>query len=240
MRQTTIDIILPAYFEQENIKKVITGIEKYVKTPHKITVVLQDKHDPTLPVVTSLIKITKSLNIIVTKNGKGMLKALSEGFKRTKAPIIVIMMADLSDNPKDIDKMVAKINNGADLVCASRYMPQGKRIGGPKVKGLLSYIACFTLHTFIRIPTTDATNAFKCVRRTLIDAIKIESKEGFEMPLELSVKAFHLGFVIADIPTTWRDRESGKSKFKLWQNLALYTKWYIYAITHRNTLSVAK
>ena len=233
MPQNILDIIIPTYHEQENIEKVIKQIQKYVKTPHVITIVLQDKTDPTITVLKPLQKNVKNLRIIFTRSGIGMLKALKEGFKSTHAPIITIMMGDLSDDPKDIDKMVIEINKGYDLVCASRYSNYGKRVGGPKIKGLLSYLACKSLNLILKLPTNDATNAFKCFRRTLIKKITIKSREGFEMPLELTVKAFHKGMKITEIPTVWKDREKGRSKFSLWRNIPLYLRWYLFGILNR-------
>lgn len=233
MTSPRIDIILPAYREEGNIEKALTGIKKYVKTPHLVTVVLQDKQDPTIDSVKTIQKTTKNIQMIFTTNGKGMLKALKKGLVATKNPIIVIMMADLSDDPKDIDKMIAKIDKGYDLVCASRYIRKGKRIGGPKMKGLLSYFAGVSLNKLTGIPTSDATNAFKCFRRSVIEQIIIQSTEGFEMPLELTIKAFNKGFKITEVPTVWRDREKGKSKFDFWKNIPLYLRWYIYGILHK-------
>jgi dolichol-phosphate mannosyltransferase len=230
MVRNTIDIILPAYHEEGNIEKVLAGIKKYVKTPHHITIVLQDKKDPTIEVIQKQQKTARNIQMIFTTDGKGMLKALKKGFASTKNSIMVIMMADLSDDPKDIDKMIAQINNGFDLVCGSRYIHNGKRIGGPKMKGFLSYLACISLKQLIGLPTYDATNAFKCFRRSLLKKIDIESKQGFEMPLELTVKAFKKGFKIADVPTTWRDREKGVSKFYLLRDIPLYLRWYMYAL----------
>jgi glycosyltransferase involved in cell wall biosynthesis len=170
------------------------------------------------------------MRIIYTDNGKGMLKALKKGFETSTSEIVVITMADLSDDPADIEKMVAKVDEGYDFVCASRYMPGGKHIGGPFLKGFLSYVGCKTLRFFTGIPTNDATNAFKCFRREVVRDMTIESKEGFELPLELAVKAYKKGFKITEIPTTWRDREKGKSKFMLWRNIWFYLRWYLYGV----------
>lgn len=234
MTNHKVDIILPAYYEQENIHKAVSNIEKYVKTPHLTTIVLQDKNDPTFSVIKTLQKKNKNLNVIFTKEGVGMLKALKEGFKQTNSPIITIMMADLSDDARDIDKMIAKINNGFDLVCASRYSQKGKRVGGSVLKGFLSYLACKSLSKLTGLPTQDATNAFKTFKRSLIKQITMESKEGFELPLELTVKAFHNGFKITEIPTTWNDRKKGKSKFLLFKNIPLYLKWYRHGIINNH------
>lgn len=230
MSAKKIDIIIPAYHEQENITKVISLIRKHVKTPSVITVVIQDRKDPTIRVVNKLKKNNKDLRIIFTTDGIGMLNALKKGISSSAKDIIVITMADLADDPRDIDKMVAKIYSGYDLVCGSRYMKGGSHSGGPLLKGLISKYGCLSLRLFSGIPTHDATNAFKCFRRSILNKIIIESKEGFELPLELCVKAYKNGFKISEVPTNWKDRVRGNSKFKLWSNLKYYLKWYIFCI----------
>jgi dolichol-phosphate mannosyltransferase len=233
MIKETVDIILPVYHEEENIEQVILGIDKYVKTPHITTLVLQDKKDPTIPVITKVRRKDKTIRIIYTQDGKGMLKALRRGITHSTSEIIVITMADLSDDPRDIDKMILKIKKGYDLVCASRYMKGGKHTGGPRIKGFLSYLGCKTLKLLTDIPTNDATNAFKCFRRGIINQITIESEEGFELPLELTVKAYTLGLKITEIPTSWKDRVKGNSQFTLLTNLKFYLKWYFYGVKKR-------
>lgn len=233
MKIKQIDIILPTFHEEDNIAHVIRGIHDYVKTPHLITIVLQDKKDPTIPIIKKLQKKIKNIQTVFTTNGKGMLKALQKGFAVTKNDIIVVMMSDRSDNPRDIDKMFRTITNGSDLVCASRNLQKGKRVGGPKIKHFLSFAASTSLHALIKLPTTDATNAFKCFKRSLLKQITIESTEGFAFPLELTVKIFYLGKKITDIPTVWQDRKMGQSQFNIFNNLQHYLKWYLFALIQR-------
>lgn len=230
MKQPLLDIVIPAYHEEDNIERTIAGIKAYVQTKHRILVVWQDKKDPTIPTLRRLQKKHKNLFLIQSMEGVGVVKALVTGLKTAKAEILVIMMADLSDNPKDIDKMVKQIDKGYDLVCASRYSGRGDRIGGPIIKGILSRIGCLTLRFLSGIPTNDATNAFKCLRKDVLSDITIESIGGFELPLELTVKAYKNGRKITEIPTVWRERESGNSKFKLLQWFPQYVRWYMYAI----------
>jgi dolichol-phosphate mannosyltransferase len=226
-----LTILLPVYHEEENIQRVVSLIERHVKTPHTIMIIYDTKEDPTVLIVKKLQE--NNSHILIEKNmyGTGIVNALKTGFKKARSDILLIMMADLSDNPKDIDKMVKKIDEGYDLVCASRYSANGRRVGGPVVKGFLSYLSCISLAMFTGIPTNDATNAFKMFRKDLIKTIQIESVGGFELPLELTVKAFVSGKSIAEIPTVWRERKTGKSKFKLLQWLPQYLKWYFYALT---------
>jgi glycosyltransferase involved in cell wall biosynthesis len=226
-----LDIVLPVFHEEENVRPLIEGILKNVKTPCVITAVIQDPKDPSIEILKKMQNKTNNLKILFTKNGTGMLKAIKAGIEATSSPLIILTMADLSDDPVDIDRIVEKLENGYDLVCGSRYMKGGRHIGGPLVKNFLSYAGCKTLRLFTGIPTNDATNAFKGFKRKVFEKIEIESKEGFELPLELTVKAFRQGFNITEIPTTWKDREKGKSKFKIWKNIKYYLRWYFYALS---------
>jgi len=139
-------------------------------------------------------------------------------------------MADLSDDVAAIDKMYKLLQNKFDIICASRYMPGGNKIGGPFIKTLLSKFAGISLHFFAGMPTHDATNAFKLYRRKVLNSITIESTGGFEYSLEILAKAKRLGYKITEIPTTWKDRENGKSRFKLFQWLPSYLRWYLFTI----------
>jgi hypothetical protein len=84
------------------------------------------------------------------------------------------------------------------------------------------------------VPTHDATNAFKIYDRAMVKSFKIESKGGFELNLELTVKAFLAGYRITEVPSTWRDRTSGQSRFRLWKWLPYYLRWYFYAFRRKS------
>ena len=90
-----------------------------------------------------------------------------------------------------------------------------------------------TLHWFAGVPTHDPTNNFKLYSRRFLDAVTIESTAGFELALELTVKATQQGLPVAEIPTTWRDRTAGKSNFKLRKWLPNYLHWYRVAFMSR-------
>ena len=224
-----IDIILPVYKEQDNIERVLEGIKKYVKVPSTVNLVFHSKADPTIPVVKKILKSYKNVKMFVSPK-KGLISQFTYGFKKTTSPIIVIMMSDLSDDPKDIDKMIKKINEGYDLVCASRYIEKGKRRGGSKLKAFLSYAGCESLYMFTGLKSHDATNAFKAFRRNLLKDIVIESSVGYEMPLELIIKAHLKGYKIAEIPTIWTERDTGYSKFKLLRYIPNYLRWYLHGV----------
>lgn len=154
------------------------------------------------------------------------MNAIKTGFKKSQGKTIVILMADLSDDISQVDKMYDLIEKGYDVVCGSRYMPGGKKIGGPLIKTFLSKTAGLTLHWFFKVPTHDSTNAFKMYRKSIFKKIEIKSTGGFEYSLEIILKAFKNGYKITEIPTTWKDRDSGKSNFKILKWLPKYTSLY--------------
>src|SRR5258706_3121504 len=112
-------------------------------------------------------------------------------------------------------------------------MKGGHQVGGPLLKRLLSRAAGLSLHHLAGVPTHDPTNNFKLYRRTFLAATPIESSAGFELALELTVKATLAGARIAEVPTTWRDRTAGQSNFKLRKWLPPYRPWYRLAFADR-------
>lgn len=227
MKKAQISIILPVYHEEKNILQVLQIIKKTVKTPHEIIIVYDSKTDPTYAL---LAKNLKDYPVRLLQNAtgekKGVLQAIKTGFFHAKADVIVVVMADCSDDVSQIDAMYQKMQTGYDIVCASRYMKNGKKIGGEILKSLLSRLGSLSLFYLFHIPTHDATNAFKMYRKSIFNKIKIESKEGFAYSLEIIIKAHKMGYKITEIPTTWKDREKGTSHFKLFRWLPSYLKIY--------------
>ena len=153
--------------------------------------------------------------------------------RRDDGPLVLISMADGSDEPHIVDRMVGLARDGADVVAASRYMRGGHQVGGPLLKRLMSRTAGLSLHWVAGVPTHDPTNNFKLYRRSFLDATPIESEAGFELALELTVKATLAGRRVAEVPTTWRDRTAGQSNFQLRKWLPHYLRWYLVALRGR-------
>jgi glycosyltransferase involved in cell wall biosynthesis len=204
-----------------------------VTTSHELVVVYDFDGDTTVPVIAQLAAEIPSLRGLRNDFGRGVLNAMKAGIAGTTAPLVLISMADGSDDPRDVDRMVELARAGADVVAASRYMRGGRQIGGPRIKRLLSRTAGLTLHWFARVPTHDPTSNFKLYSRRFLDSISIESTAGFELALELTVKATLAGRKVAEVPTTWRDRTSGQSNFKLRKWLPNYLHWYRIALLRR-------
>jgi dolichol-phosphate mannosyltransferase len=226
-------IILPVYNEGEAVEAVLRGLSKAVATPHELVVVYDFDGDTTVPVIQRLASEIPNLRGLRNDLGRGVLNAMKAGIAGTSAPYVLISMADGSDDPDAVDRMVELAKGGADVVSASRYMKGGRQIGGPPLKRLMSRVAGLTLHWFARVPTHDPTNNFKLYSRRFLESTEIESTAGFELALELTVKATLAKRRIAEIPTTWRDRTAGQSNFKLRKWLPHYLHWYRVAFFRR-------
>ena len=226
----TIHIVLPVYNEAENLPPLYEALIKHVKTAFVLVIVYDTAQDTTLPVARKIQKSDKRVILLKNRYGRGALNALKTGLAYPKSGPVLTMMADLCDNPKDVDKMVHLYQKGYDVVCASRYMKGGQQIGSPLLKRSLSRLAGTSLYWLRRLPVHDATNNFRLYDKAILETITIESQGGFEVAMELTVKAHKRGYRLAEIPTVWRDRVAGETNFKLWKWLPSYLRWYWYAL----------
>jgi dolichol-phosphate mannosyltransferase len=228
-----LSIVIPVYDEGERVEPVLRALHAGIETPKELIVVWDFDADSTRPVVERLAAELPGLRGHRNDLGRGVLNAMRAGIAVARGPLVLISMADGSDEPHVVDSMVAFARDGAAVVSASRYMPGGRQVGGPPLKRLLSRAAGLTLHWFGGVATHDPTNNFKLYRRDFLESVTIESEAGFELALELTVKATLAGRRVAEVPTTWRDRTAGESRFRLRQWLPHYLRWYLAALRGR-------
>jgi glycosyltransferase involved in cell wall biosynthesis len=214
--------------------KLIKELDKKVKTENEKLFVYDTPKDPTYDVIKQLKTKEKRKDIVLVQNnvdtGKGALNAIISGFQAASTKAVLVVMADLSDDLGKADKMFKAYKNGATVVCASRYARGGGQIGGPLIKRLMSRLAGVSLHYIRRIPTHDITNNYRLYDKDFADTLDIESQAGFEIAMEITVKAFIQRKKIVEVPSIWRDRTDGESNFKLWKWLPSYLRWYRYAL----------
>ncbi|MDQ3881337.1 MAG: glycosyltransferase family 2 protein [Chloroflexota bacterium] len=228
-----LSVVMPVYNEGDHVVPVLRRFIEGVQTPHEILVVYDFDEDTTVPVVQALQRDLPGLRLHKNELGRGVLNAMRSGITASTAPYVLVTMADGSDDPAAVDLMVDKARAGAAVVAASRYMRGGRQVGGPTLKRVLSRMAGLSLHWFGRLPIHDATNNFKLYRRDFLESVRIESRAGFELALELSVKAALAGLGLAEVPTTWRDRTAGQTNFRLRAWLPHYLRWYLHLFRHR-------
>jgi len=225
-----LSIVIPVYREGEAARATLLAVAAAAPQPHEILVVHDEANDPTLPVIASVAAQHPQVRAVHNTLGRGPALALRAGFAAAQGEAVCVTMADASDQPEDVGRMLERLEAGYDLIAASRYMPGGRQIGGPPLKTALSRLAGLSLYFIAGLPTRDPTSNFKLYRRSMLERLPIESARGFDIALEITAKAFAAGYRITEVPTVWRDRTEGQSNFKLAQWLPRYLRWYGVAL----------
>jgi dolichol-phosphate mannosyltransferase len=230
-----VSVVIPAYNEGDQVISVLDRLFESVRLPCEVLLVVDSADDTTVPVAEEYVQKEPRLKCLVNTYGRGPANAIRFGFDAASAPVTVVTMADGCDDARQIDDLVRLVERGVAVVAASRYMPGGQQVGGPVLKGTLSRLAGRSLRTFAHVGTRDATNSFKAYSTEFVRQVGIDSRDGFEIGIELTAKAKRLRMPVAEIPTIWLDRQAGVSNFKVAKWVPSYVRWYRFAFGPRLT-----
>jgi hypothetical protein len=215
-----VSIIIPAHNEEKIIEKTLSSVNSVMKKinySYEIIAVDDNSSDSTASMMKKLSrdKHIKTVHITSRKKGPtGLGSAVRKGFKHASGDVLIPFMGDLSDDPRDIIKLVKKIEQGNDIVCGSRFVEGGKLIDYPPLKLLINRFWNRFFAFLFWMDVKDISNAFKAYRKEVIRKVRPTSK-GFEITAEIALKARIEGFRIAEVPVTWYGRKKGEgvSKF---------------------------
>lgn len=235
-----VSIIVPAYNEGDAITPVLSRIAAGVQLHFECLIVVDSDDDDTIPAVAEFRGSDDRFRVLVNTYGRGPANAIRFGVDQATAQVLIVTMADGSDDPQQIDDLVRLVERGVVVAAASRYMPGGQQVGGPLLKSTLSRTAGVSLRTLARVGTTDATNSFKAYSTEFVRAVGIDSRDGFVLGLELTVKAKRLGLPVAQLPTIWLERHVGDSRFDVAKWAPHYFRWYRLAFGRKVSLEELK
>jgi dolichol-phosphate mannosyltransferase len=230
-----VSVVVPAYNEDEHVLGVLDRLFESVRLPCEVLIVVDSADDTTLPVAEEYARKEPRLKCLINTYGPGPANAIRFGIDAATAPVAVVTMADGCDDARQIDELVRLVERGVAVAAASRYMPGGQQVGGPVIKGTMSRLAGRSLRTFAHVGTRDATNSFKAYSTDFVKEVGIDSRDGFEIGIELTAKAKRLRRPVAEIPTIWLDRQAGVPNFKIAKWVPSYVRWYRFAFGPRLT-----
>jgi dolichol-phosphate mannosyltransferase len=213
-----LSIVIPARDEEGCIASTVQHLHlelELKKVPHEIIVVDDGSTDRTFPILQELANASSYLRPIKNPAPHGFGRAIIRGLDKMSGDAAVIMMADESDDCRDVARYWDKLNEGFDCVFGSRFMKGGGTIDYPPIKWVVNRLANFYIRMLFRHGLNDTTNAFKAYRKTCLDGLRPFLSPHFNLTVELPLKAIIRGYSFAVIPITWRNRRHGIAKLKI-------------------------
>ena len=224
-------IIFPTYNERDNIEKIVHAV---LPLDPRIHVLIVDDNSPdgTGEIADRLARQEEKVFVLHRERKEGLGRAYIAGFKwalEHDFDFIFEMDADFSHGPEYIKDFLREIQE-YDLVIGSRYISGVNVINWPMTRLLLSYFANVYTRIVTGLPLRDATGGFKCFRREVLEAIDLDDvhSNGYSFQIEMSMRAWKLGFRLKEIPIIFVDRIAGTSKMsKKIVREAIWMVWWL-------------
>lgn len=213
-----LSIVIPAKDEEGCIASTVEHLHVELRlhhVPHEIVVVDDGSTDRTWEILQEMQARIPVLVPIRNDGQRGFGRTVICGFDHAKGDAIVVMMADESDDCRDVVRYWNVLNEGCDCVFGSRFMKGGGVIDYPALKLVVNRLANLLIRLLFRIKLNDTTNAFKAYRKKVIDGCRPYLAPHFNLTVEIPLKAIVRGFTWKVIPITWRNRRTGEPKLKI-------------------------
>jgi dolichol-phosphate mannosyltransferase len=213
-----LSVIIPARDESGCITSTVQHLHLELSlngVPHEIVVVDDGSSDETWQILTDLQTRVSELNPLRNTGPHGFGRAIIYGIDHASGDAIVIMMADESDDCRDVVRYWKLLNEGYDAVFGSRFMKGGGVIDYPWLKLKINRLANSFIRLLFGIKLNDTTNAFKAYRKTTLDGCRPFLSPHFNLTVELPLKTIVRGYTWTVIPITWRNRRTGVAKLKI-------------------------
>ncbi len=213
-----LSVVIPAHNEVESIGATVEAIVSELRAqevPYEIVVVDDNSGDGTGNVVRAISERDPAVRCIRSPRTPGFGQAVRSGLDEYTGDAVAIVMADLSDSPKDLVRYYRVLEGGFDCAFGSRFIKGGSMSDYPKAKLILNRLVNFGIRVLFRHGYNDTTNAFKAYRREVIDHVQPLLSHHFNLTVELPLKAIVRGYSYAVVPVSWTNRAHGVSKLKL-------------------------
>jgi dolichol-phosphate mannosyltransferase len=230
-------VIIPTYNEAENLPLIVPAV---LEQDPRVEVLVVDDNSPdgTGKLADELRHESARVHVLHRPAKQGLGAAYRAGLAEALelgADIVIQMDADFSHPPDSIPSMLEEIESH-DIVMGSRYVNGITVVNWPIERILISYFGNVYARAVTRMPTTDATGGFRCVRRELLERIRFEriKSDGYAFQIEMNYRFVKHGARIKELPFFFVDRTRGTSKLSL--GIAFEALWIVWWLRIANAL----
>jgi dolichol-phosphate mannosyltransferase len=211
-------VVMPAQNEEGSIRSTVEGLVttlEEAEIDYEIVVVNDDSDDSTEAVVAAIAAANPRVRVHRSHYERGFGNAIRAGLDVFEGDAVAIVMADASDDPRDLVRYHRLLEEGYDCAFGSRFMPGGALYDYPRLKYFFNRAANTFIRVLFRHRYNDTTNAFKAYKREVIETVQPLLSKHFNLTVELPLKAVVRGHSFAVTPTSWTNRTSGEAKLKM-------------------------
>jgi dolichol-phosphate mannosyltransferase len=231
-----LTVLIPAHNEEAGIARTIHAIYGTLRgesVPHEILVVLDHCTDNTAAVLNGIRTDVPTLRTVANRGAGGFGLAIRRGLDSMQGDAVAIVMADSSDDPRDIVQYYRKLEEGYDCVFGSRFVAGASVRNYPPLKLWFNRMGNLAIRMLFRSGYNDTTNAFKAYRREVIEGLRPFLSNHFNLTVELPLKAIVRGYTWTVVPTNWLGRATGESKFVIKEMGSRYLFIILYCLIEK-------
>lgn len=231
-----VSVIVPVLYREPQLRQTMDGLAALRDRLDMEILLVVDVPDPTREAESrkenDAVAEAVQARTVYRIGERGFGSALRRAFGHATGEVLVPMMADASEDPRDVVRLAEAADQGWDVVSGSRYMAGGG-IVGQTIKQRLSHFYSFLCRLAGGPRIHDVSNAFKAYRRTVVEAVPTVA-QSFDVSVELTLKAHLAGFRVGEVPTVWTNRTEGHSNFSMRTELRNYGRWLLLALRSRS------
>ncbi len=225
-----VTVVVPTFNERENLAELAPAV---TGQGYRLLVVDDNSPDGTGELADELAAADPLTSVIHRPEKMGLGPAYMAGFDRALvegSEIVIEMDADFSHDPSDLPRLVAAVDEGADLAIGSRYVAGGATPDWPWLRKFISRGGNIYARTMLGVPTRDATAGFRAYRESLLRTLPYRDarSSGYSFQVEMAWRAHQAGAQVVEVPIVFRDRTRGKSKMGMpivVEAMGLVTAW---------------
>jgi len=229
-------VCLPTYNERENLEQMLRALGGVLRDGDRVLVVDDRSPDGTGELADRLAAELPFVDVLHRERKEGLGPAYLAGFRRALADgaeLVLEMDCDFSHDPKDVPRLIAAVEGGADLALGSRYVGGGSIPNWGLVRRAISLGGNLYAQAVLQSGVRDLTGGFKCFRRRVLETIDLGAidSRGYAFQIETTYRVLRAGFRVVEVPIAFVDREQGHSKMN--RSIVLEAVWKVPLVRMR-------